>query len=279
MPSHFDKIKIEKRIYMVLALFGLVLANTGCSGALEINNQYSDNIIIDASQSDWEGKLNFLEDEKMMAGFTNDSDNLYLCLISAEKDVVKRIMRTGFTIELSPENDGKKIGIIYPVRENDPPLEFLGPPAKESVGLDPERNEVMAQTFFRDHNKVQIVNEDNFPLYLLASDKTNLEFKADVKKGMFVFELKIPLKEKAKYFLDASAGDVLNVTLKTNEIKRAASLSGGDRPRGERGFGGGTPGGMMGGRGKKGPAGGSKPGLAGDAKFDVDFTVRLATSK
>jgi|GEM_PF-1132016 len=279
MPSYLNKVKIGKRIYMVLALFGLILVNTGCSGALEINNQYSDNIIIDANQHDWEGKLNFLEDEKMMAGFTNDSDNLYLCLISAEKDIVKRIMGTGFTIELSPENDGKKIGIIYPVRENDPPLEFLGPPAKESAGLDPERNEVLAQTFFRDHNKVQIVNEDNFPLYLLASDKTNLEFKADVKKGMFVFELKIPLKEKAKYFLDASPGESVNVTIKTNEIKRAESLLGGERPRGERGFSGGTPGGMMGGRGKKGPTGGNKPGSARVAKFDLDFKVILATSK
>jgi len=279
MPSQFYHRIIEKRIYRFIVLIGLVIANVGCSGALEINNKFSDNIIIDANQSDWEGKLNYIENEKMMVGFTNDHDKLYLCIISAEKDIVKRIMRTGFTIRLSPENDGKKIGVVYPVRENDPPMEFLGPPERDREELDPGRIDHMEQAFFREHNKVQVVNEDNFPLYLLASDPANLEFKADVKKGMFVFEIKIPLKEKAKYFLDTSPGEIVDVTIETNALKRPESSRGGDKPRGMGGFGGGAPGGMRGGRGKGGPPGGSKPGLADEAKFDLDFKVRLATSK
>ena len=68
-------------IIKLFSVMVLVVLLVGCGSSELLISNSATNIKIDGNQEDWEGKLTFLEDEKVALGFLNDDENLYFCLV------------------------------------------------------------------------------------------------------------------------------------------------------------------------------------------------------
>ena len=256
-----------------LLLFPFILAFiTGCSSSTEIQSTYSGSISVDGTQLDWEGKLLYFKDENISIGFTNNDKNLYICLVAADQANIRSLMMTPLTIWLTPPSGMNKIGLKYPVREFDEQIEpgYGKMPDQQSR----ENPQDMFDSFIKRHDKISVVNKDNFSLYLLYSDSSNIEFKANIYKGNFVYELKIPLitNKDAKYFVEAAPGDILDIAFETEDMEKPNMSGMGGGPGG-----GGPP---MGGGNRRGapPSGG--PGMGTPRQsFDLDIKCSVTLAK
>ncbi|MBS3944868.1 MAG: hypothetical protein KGZ42_05175 [Melioribacter sp.] len=197
-----------------------------CSGAKEIQSvQSKEEIKIDGLQNEWEGKLNFDNKAKIAVGFQNDKDNIYLCITTNDRSNIMKIFRLGLTVWFEPQN-GKRIGIKYPIidmeRMRDIPFRS-GDPDNERENPDERFSK-----FISTQKELSIVNEDDYPLYLLDSnDPNNIQAKIEINKGSFVYELKIPFStnKRAKYFIESAPSENIKIDIVTNEFKKESQMS------------------------------------------------------
>lgn len=216
--------KIESIIKgLIYSIAFITLLN--CSGSKEIQSvQNKEEIKIDGLQNEWEGKLNFDSKAKIAVGFQNDKENIYLCITTNDRSNIMKIIRLGLTIWFEPQN-GKRIGIKYPIidmeRMRDVPFRS-GEPDNERENPD-ERFSKLIST----QKELSIVNEDNYPLYLLDNnDPNNIQARIEIKKGSFVYELKVPLttNKRAKYFIESAPSENIKVEIVTNEFKMDSQM-------------------------------------------------------
>lgn len=226
---------------------------TGCSGLKEIESNIPiEQISIDGIQNEWEGKLNFDTKSKVAAGFMNDGGNLYICLTTGDRSNIMKILRLGLTVWLEPSN-GKKIGIKYPQPGTEPP--GIEPFLQEMPGNIEENPDERFHKMISKFNELSIVNEDDYPLYLLRSDdEQNIKAKIGLTQGRMVYEIKIPLSSNrsAKYFVEASPPETILVGIETNQFKiespSGRPAGGMNTTSGRQPGGGRRQGGMQGGR-------------------------------
>ena len=196
-----------------------------CSGAKEIQSvQSKEEIKIDGVQNEWEGKLNFDNKAKIAVGFQNDLENLYLCITTNDRVNMMKILRLGLTVWFEPIN-GKRIGIKYPIvdveRMRDIPFRS-GEPDNEREDPDTRFSKLIST-----QKELSIVNEDDYPLYLLDSnDPNNIQAKIEINKGSFVYELKVPLStnKRAKYIIESAPSENIKIDIVTNEFKRESQM-------------------------------------------------------
>lgn len=217
------------RITIIIASIILLY---GCSSVKEVQSHLSNSIIkVDGIQNEWEGKLYFDSKSKIAVGFQNDTENLYLCITTNDRTNIMKIFRLGLTIWLEPTGNGKKIGIKYPMVDNERIYDM--PNRFELPDNERENPDERFKKLLISQNEVSIVNEDNYPLYLISnSDEKNIQAKIEVSNGSFVYELKIPLatNKQAKYFLESSPNEQIKIGILTNELKQ-------DSPMGRPGSG------------------------------------------
>jgi hypothetical protein len=208
---------------LIYSFVSITLLN--CSGAKEINSVQSiEEIKIDGLQKEWDGKLNFDKKAKIAVGFQNDKENIYICITTNDRANILKILRLGLTVWFEPMN-GKKIGIKYPVidpeRMRDIPLKS-GEPGNERENPDDSFSKLIST-----QKELSIVNEDDYPLYLLDSnDPNNIQAKIEINKGSFVYELKVPLatNKRAKYFIESAPSENIKIDIVTNEFKWESPL-------------------------------------------------------
>lgn len=239
---------------------------SGCSGLKEIeSNIPKDQVIIDGIQNEWEGKLNFDAKLKVAVGFMNNYGNLYICLTTGDRSNIMKILRLGVTIWLEPLND-KKIGIKYPLTGTEPFLE-------ERPGNIEENPDDRFLKMISKFNELSIVNEDDYPLYLLRSDdEQNIKAKIGLTQGRMVYEIKIPLSTNrtAKYFVEASPPEAIRIGIETNQFKMESPSR---KPTGRMNTGGG----QGGGRRQGGVQGGRNPEMNMDP-LELWFDIKLLGS-
>lgn len=82
-----------------------------------IKQQYTP-VTIDGNLNDWQTPLEFYNKESGLAySLSNDSSNLYFCLLIADKPMQMKIMRAGMTIGLDTGNSRKPLHLInYPIQ-------------------------------------------------------------------------------------------------------------------------------------------------------------------
>ena len=244
-----------KTVFLIgtLLIFGI----SGCSEP-SINSLWQNSEIkIDGSSIDWAGSLNYYEDEKIAIGISNDNDFIYFCLATSDNDKIMRILRTGFTVWLDPQNsDGETIGIQYPIKRFDNEMmdgnrrDLKG---QENIG---DRLKNMISKFKVEQNEVLIVNQKNFPLnaYPLENE-TGLEVKIDYTMHQFVYELKIPLANNSQnpVYTDVLPNEKVSVGFETGAIDQPEkkSRSNMEKSGGDGMSGGGRGGNRGGGRGGK----------------------------
>jgi len=101
-------------IILFAFLFILPVLIAGCGDQEYERHWLKGNIKIDSNQEDWGNRITYFKDENVGIGIQNDSDNVYICLVIAERGHIMRLLRNGFTIWIDPQNDNRVYGIKFP---------------------------------------------------------------------------------------------------------------------------------------------------------------------
>src|ERR1700760_3939144 len=105
-----------------LILAGMTFA--GCSHTLAPVGHYQDAAVIaDGNAGDWNLPLRFSNASyTLQHNVTNDSKNLYVCVISSDEATQMRILRAGLSVYIDSKGDQKKdIALHFPVRKQPEP--------------------------------------------------------------------------------------------------------------------------------------------------------------
>jgi len=201
----------------IILLFVLVVTLSGCGGYSMVSRQIENPVIIDGNSEDWNWKLKYFEKEHMAVGISEDADNLYICLATADRANIMKILRFGLTIWLEPGNSkGEAIGIQYPIKSVSDEARRLIDPLYQRKNKDIVRE--LIEKVKMTQSEYLVINEDDFPLgaYSLKNEK-GAELAIGYDSGKLVYEIKIPKKSK-DYFpinLTGTGDNELTVSIKS----------------------------------------------------------------
>ncbi len=192
----------------------------GCSGGREVSSSVTDNeIIIDGIQTDW-NNLNYIDGENISFGFKNDASNLYLCVITSDRNKIMKMLRGGLTIWLEPENSDDLIGVRYPDKADPSELMKL---RRDNTEISQQSNDdSRIQNMLRMQNELYVVKENNFVLNAFPINGETYKAHIDVTDGKFFYEVKIPFRTNTdvKGALNSGAGKTVNIVFETGEMER-----------------------------------------------------------
>jgi len=196
-----------------------------------VNSVWNENQIrIDGVFSDWQSRL--INDEKSGAvfGIANDSDNLYLCLMTSDQATVRQIMRGGLITTLHIKAvRGKQFGIKFPT-------------AIEGMPFGGGRERGFGRTDHPDdeQNRFRLFSDTQTELVLLGPGKAEMQIvplmnpyglKAALGQSQrqFVYELQIPfeLMSSQLEIEPPQPGTVIGVTFKTGKMEFTRDFRGG----------------------------------------------------
>lgn len=226
----------------------------GCK-KLELNSHWREqDINIDGINEEWENATTYVDDENILIGVMNDSEFLYVSLLSNDRFMWNRMTGMGFTIWFDFKGGRKKrFGIQYPLgfQEMGEPMMGWGDHEQNRE----KRHEIIEQSLLE--LKVLGSDEDDWDR-MLVKDATGIEVKVNNDNRSFVYELKIPLMktDKHPYAIGIEPGETVGVCLEMQKVDRERMMAG--RGGGMRGGGMGPPGGIPG--GFDGPLRGGVPG-------------------
>jgi len=298
---------------LLFSLLSIVIIFSGC-GDKEIQSKWrTQNIIIDGNDSDWTNSLVYYDDIKSLIGVQNDHDYLYLCLVTSDQQLERKILTKGLTIWFDNEDKGdKKFGIRYPLMSkgmnNDA---FQGNEDNGEVrGLTPDdgregsndNGQAMGNSglgtagdkFLKNQTDIEVIDAHNETTRYPVSQLKGVQLKMTVKDYRMVYEFKIPIamKNEYSYAVGSIPGNTISVGIeagnpgvnKNKQFQDRGSTEGGDNPAtgsGE-GMGGGENSGDEGGGGHRGRGhGGENSGVNGspnqDLKFWADIVLNTGT--
>jgi hypothetical protein len=291
LSNSWDKLKIqddrsEERMRTsrdtarTLLAWLLVLGLVGCSSFTTYTTKSlpaEQEIKIDGKTDDWLGALSIIEDGSVSVGFRNDRESLYVCLMVEEEFLLAQIMRQGLTLWLDPRGGtAKALGIRYPLgmprgERPEEQGEEPGPPPSEGY---PEEAKLELEI---------IRSEKEAPQRMEIEEARGIEVIAVPRRGLLVYEIKIPLiqTESQLIAVGAQPGQTVGIGFETPKPDRSQRPE--PRSGGIPGGGGGRPGGggmppTGGGRGA-GPGGGPGRGMMGEMPngFKIWALVHLSS--
>ncbi len=259
-----------KRIF-VFTLFSVLFLLNGCSSYEIVSKVPETPIIIDGNNSEWKGKLFYLEEESAAVGIYNDNDFLYICFATGDKANIIKIIRMGFTIWFEPE-EGKTIGFQFPLKIKNP-----RPIPTRNSGMNTLQLKMLIKKALKENPEYRIVNENSFPLgtYTL-NENPNIQIGIDFENSNLVYELKIPLDASKNRYntVQSKPGEDLTIRFESGEFTKKDFSAG--MPR--NGFS--ERGGLSRRRGGSARIGNRAPG--GDfqsIKDKIDFEINVALAK
>lgn len=228
---------------------------TGCSPKLAPEGHYQDTpVVADGNASDWTLPLRFSNPEyTLQYNVTNDSKNIYICVLSRDEITELRMLRAGMTIYLDPKGEkNKDISLHFPLRKQEDPERGRyrnGNPLPDNKA---QKQEWMLQSDYYGTSGFSGIENGQFGV-TDTKGPFQVAMKLNNQDSVLVYEVAIPIKNvlgmdlgvrsKKKNF---SVGIVLNTV---QDI--GGGRNGGNRPS----FGGGGGGmhmSMGGGRGMGG---------------------------
>jgi uncharacterized membrane protein YgcG len=259
----------------ILGYTGLFLLSLlsvyGCSSVPEVTSLRNKNeIVVDGNQEDWGNKFTSIKDQNAAVAFRNDDENLYICFITSDNQKIIKILSSGLTVWLYPQDSKDVIGIQYPVRKSSE--DFRSVVNNRSETMEPSDINGRIQRLLKIQNELIIVDENNIGIFSSSPD-VDKGFKAKIGYAMnqLVYELKIPLtknKEFTQFVLRANPQDNIRVKFESEKVQNKSSdndQGGGGGMGGHRGRGGNS-----GGMGRKGGGSGN------NSPIDYEFKVKLS---
>jgi hypothetical protein len=170
---------LHRNKWAFLLISGISLA--ACSHKLApVGHLQSTPVVADGIPDEWSQPLRFSnETYTLQYNVTNDSKNIYVCVMSRDEVTILRILRTGMTIYFDPKGEkNKDIGLHFPLRKQPDPASF------------------------RSRNSEPLTNSNNNGWkeeLLLQSDYYGTTGFANIENGQFgVTDRKSPIQVAAK---------------------------------------------------------------------------------
>ncbi len=174
-------------------------------------------IFVDGKADDWKGTQFFLEKEQIVLGLLNDQDFLYFNFVVHSRPRVSQIISQGLILWFDEKGKKKKNwGIKYPLGVIPERRQFprmFGPPEdreKEKPMMLPSELEI-----------IKSGKEEPERIEVMQAKKKGLEIQASFEPGVFVYELKIPLRlsEKNLLAVGAEPGKIISLGLEIGELR------------------------------------------------------------
>lgn len=227
--------------YFVASFLLFMLAS--CSNIF-VNSKWSDaGINIDGIADDWTSKAIYFDDEQVSIRFQNDEEYLYICLSTLNRMRMNDILMRGVIIWLKPDNGSKMFGVKYPIAETEG-FRTEGFRMRETQ-TDKLENEERILQLLNAQNEVQVINEEQYSLYLIPTiSNYKLKAKLGLKDSHFIYELRVPLldSQNAPITLNSSAGEIISISIESPGMNEKIPMG----SKGRRGTGGPGMGGMSG---------------------------------
>jgi hypothetical protein len=296
---------MRKHGYLKLLFLLTGFLFTACSGSqLVTSQQNTGEIKIDGNSSEWK-QLTNMKGENISFGFSNDADNLYLIMITNDRNKIMNILRGGLKVWIDPGNSDDKIGIKYP--DSPEPADMMeqmkNQRMQDQPGMDnknfgdkPENNELdPAMTIFLSQQKdLYVINDDDKVLKSFPINGSSYQASFKVDRSSLCYELKIPFGHKPllNYVPKNNSVDKISVNFVSGELKlpndpmqRPDGMGGnGMPPSGGPSMGGGPGGGgppSGGGPGGGGPGGGGPggPNQSKQSNVPIDYSFEVIMNK
>jgi hypothetical protein len=268
-----DRLRVRLRVRDAVLLAGLAwTASVGLSavakGPAELTSSWrAEPVVVDGKPDEWTALVPF-EAAHLAVGVSNDASTLQLAITSSDQARRRQMIAAGVIVWLDPSGGKKRaVGIRFPGEiggDRDRPELGRRRPEEPRVGTTPpEPPPLSPLTWFE-----LVGPRDEDRRRLQRSAVTSIQVARDLKEGLLVFELQIPLaKDAASGFgIGAEAGRMLGLGLETPEREKPEGPppgAGGRRMGGGGGGMGGGIGGGLGGRGRGGMGGGRPDDPAG----------------
>jgi len=236
----------------------LILGLAGCSGFKVVRLESrppAKPIVVDGQIDDWRGNLYFSVESQISLGFSNDAENLYICLSVTDPYKRSQIIGNGLVVWFDAKGGSlRSFGLKFPLGLQ--PGEMPMRPGTPDMQDMPDRfpDEELAPEFSTESwTEVEIITAENeMPLRMKFEEAKGLEVKATAPAGLLVYELKIPLRKTSQTPWALGAGAGQSVGLGFESLK--SQIRGLSRGGGYSGGGGGRTG--MGGQPGLGGMGG-----------------------
>jgi len=258
-------VKVNSTRINELLLFLVVIAITfgGCGDQQIASKWRTQDITIDGNDSDWGGSLVFYDDFNSLVGVQNDNDYLYLCFVTTDQLLERKIFMTGLTIWFDNTGKGdKKFGIRFPImtrnmnrnafqnsddlgegRRRDPDDGRESQGYNGQAGTPPDNNKI-GNIILRNQTEVQVVDSKNEATRMPISELKGIELKMSVKDYRLVYEFKIPIamKNGFSYAVGANPGNLISIGLESGYTEpkknidpreKSSSEGGSESPTGE----------------------------------------------
>ena len=269
---HFSGILIYTGLFLLF-----LLSIYGCSAIPEVTSSRNNNeIIVDGKQEDWGNTFTSIKDQNAAVAFRNDDENLYICFITSDNQKIVRILSSGLTIWLYPQDAKDVIGIKYPVRKSSEDFRSVVNEKGESMELLDINGRI--QKLLKVQNELIIVDENNIGVFSSSPDVSK-GFRAKIGYAMnqLIYELKIPLtknKDFTQFVFKANPQDNIRVKFESEKVQNKSidNEQEGNSRGGNEGMGG-----RRGRGGNSGGMGNKKGGTSGNsAPIDYEFKVKLS---
>lgn len=197
-------------------------------------------IIIDGNDNEWEKPFGLFDNKSgMVFTLTNDHKNIYLCFTDNEEMKAEKLMKAGWTLELSSSEKKRKFtaSIAFP-KVDDPNINMRSEFKNQISIYKMDLPSVKTKGFLTNNGDIPLSNKDGI----------NIGIGIDSAQKI-VYEIAIPIKELMEED-KLQLNELINLDITVNALtKPAGSTSGTVEGGGSRGFGGGgRMGGMGGGR-------------------------------
>ena len=226
----------------------------------------SNKIIVDGNNVDWNEPMNLFDDQTgLLFGISNDDKNLYLCFTGKDEMKIRKMMRSGWTIELSSKEKKKKFDVTlsFPAIHNMNKEKGEGVSAinkysdfKGQVNLyRVQFSQVTAKGFKTKNGEIPLINPDG----------VNIGIGSDSIQKI-IYEIGIPIKELMAID-DIKLNEQMELKVIVNAMEKPANSHSGERGEG-RGFS--NDGGGGGGRSRMGGGMGNGGGRMGGGRQGGD---------
>ncbi len=206
----------------------------GCAGISTIESHKEANaLVIDGDTKDWSGVLRPVEDQRFSLGVSNDSEYLYLSVMTRDQNVSMQIIRDGLVVWLDGGGkDEERFGIRFPIG-----LTELGIGRQTENRNRPFDPAELEDNFRMSLSQLEISTEDGRWTRFPRSEAHGIDAQARYEFGTLSYELKVPLgaDNGVIYTAPARPGSVIKLGIETFDAERPG-LGPSNRPDGG-GFG------------------------------------------
>ena len=230
----------------------MVIILSSCSTTVYQSLWQSKSVKADGNPEEWSTPLRFYEkNSKLYYTVSNDSENLYLCIIANEEQVQMKIIQSGIQLWIDTTGKNKQqIGIMFPLADQ---AKNIHPSNTRVKGQNPDSRSSFKKLFISEF-KEMTVSGFRTPIEGTIPTQNNYGISVNINcdsNNVLVYEAIIPFKTFYKQTLSASdSTKILGISIIVNAMQEAQMPN--DAPGG-----GMKDNGNIGGRGNMPPGGGN----------------------